>query len=311
MGVYYPYFRGKQYELVTIRESASLLTESEFVPIIEPVRESLRGLQRTLTELNETRCESIVILNPKVGDLIGRSREIQDCVAGFDCAGVGLIGDVRTSPRKLATLCKDHLREKKVTIVHAGIGDARILATQLGSHLGEIRHVFLEPKCGKLYRRHFKGADRALIRDGFDRKTNRDYPPYERFSELHLTFDDEGMDGFGDFLIVGDEYSETGGPAYAVAIHITAIDENKDEEMWVFHFKSDRVDTPKDPAGKFLEALQHLYNEVTKPNSPIKRTSAVDEFIRLHSSRHFPGLGYVKKLSMKHHLETLSGFLSA
>ena len=29
------------------------------------------------------------------------------------------------------------------------------------------------------------------------------------------------MDGFGDFLIVGDDYSDTGGPAYAVAIHLT------------------------------------------------------------------------------------------
>jgi hypothetical protein len=31
------------------------------------------------------------------------------------------------------------------------------------------------------------------------------------------------MDGFGDFLIVGDDYSESGGPAYAIAIHLTFI----------------------------------------------------------------------------------------
>ena len=46
MKMYFPYFRGKQYELVTIRETAELMAKSKFVPIIEPVKESLRGLER-------------------------------------------------------------------------------------------------------------------------------------------------------------------------------------------------------------------------------------------------------------------------
>jgi hypothetical protein len=39
-------------------------------------------------------------------------------------------------------------------------------------------------------------------------------------------------------------------------------------------------------------------------------TSAVKEFRDLHAKGHFPGLGYVKKLSMNHHIETLADFLS-
>jgi len=35
---------------------------------------------------------------------------------------------------------------------------------------------------------------------------------------------------------------------------------------------------------------------------------AVNEFRQLHANGHFPGLGYVKKLSMKHHIETLADF---
>ena len=39
--MYHPYFRGKQFELITIREMAPLLAKSNFVPIIEPVREAV------------------------------------------------------------------------------------------------------------------------------------------------------------------------------------------------------------------------------------------------------------------------------
>lgn len=46
--VYHPYFRGKQYELITVRETAPILAAAEFRPIIEPVRETLAGLQKAL-----------------------------------------------------------------------------------------------------------------------------------------------------------------------------------------------------------------------------------------------------------------------
>ena len=41
--MYYPYFRGKQYELISIRET---FASSGFVPIIEPVKESLGALEK-------------------------------------------------------------------------------------------------------------------------------------------------------------------------------------------------------------------------------------------------------------------------
>ena len=118
------------------------------------------------------------------------------------------------------------------------------------------------------------------------------------------------MDGFGDFLIVGDEYSETGGPAYAVAIHLTFIDPDQDDSMQIYHFKSERQDTPQDPAGKFGEALAEMMKTLDAPESKILETNAVKEFRALHKQRHFPGLGYVKKLSMGHHIETLADYFN-
>ncbi|MGP9635420.1 sce7725 family protein, partial [Halomonas sp. AOP43-A1-21] len=60
--MYYPYFRGKQFELITIREMSELLAEKSFVPVIEPVRESLNSLKKTLTAICDAGGHAIVIV---------------------------------------------------------------------------------------------------------------------------------------------------------------------------------------------------------------------------------------------------------
>lgn len=51
--MYYPYFRGKQFELLAIRDTANVMAEAGFTPIIEPVREALNGLERTLKTIKK------------------------------------------------------------------------------------------------------------------------------------------------------------------------------------------------------------------------------------------------------------------
>ena len=51
--MYHPYFRGKQYELITVRGLAPLLATAQFRPIIEPVKESLGSLQKALATIIE------------------------------------------------------------------------------------------------------------------------------------------------------------------------------------------------------------------------------------------------------------------
>lgn len=310
--MYYPYFRGKQYELITIRENADLLKEAGFVPIIEPVKESLSGLSKTLSSIVAADGEAVLIVNPFHGDHSENSQEIISLLQSeFQeianiAPGILLTEDVTIDN---VNALRESFGEKLPTLIHAGFTEARQLAEALGN-AAEMRHVFLEDNCGRLYRRHFKGTQRILLRDGFQKRTNREHPPVEFFSDLHVTYEEEGMQGFGDFLIVGNDYSESGGPAYAVAIHITFIDPDKDDEMHIHHFKSIRQDDPKDPAGKFAEALAEMVEEINKPDTKIHQTEAVVEFLDLHKRGHFPGLGYVKKLSMKHHIETLAAYLN-
>jgi hypothetical protein len=78
--------------------------------------------------------------------------------------------------------------------------------------------------------------------------------------------------------------------------------------MQIYHFKSKRTDTPKDPAGKFAEALAAMMKVLNDPKPKVHETDAVKEFRALHEQGHFPGLGYVKKLSMSHHIETMANY---
>lgn len=309
--MYFPYFRGKQYELITIRENAELLAEAEFVPIIEPVRGSLNGLQRTLQAVSDAGGRAIVIVNPFHGHFANGGDPLSDFLnAEFEDEGnispAILLKEQTTVGGALD--CYAQHEEADITLIHSGFTAGQALSNQLGAAVQDMRHVFLDEYSGRLYRRHFQAEERVLVRDGFQRRRNRDYPDVEFFSDLHITYAEEGMTGFGDFLTVGDEYSESGGPAYAVAIHLTFINPAADDAMYIYHFKSQRQDTPTDPAGKFGEALALMIDELDRPNCPVLETRAVMEFRELHERGHFPGLGYVKKLSMQHHIETLADF---
>lgn len=311
--MYHPYFRGKQFELITIREMAPLMAASGFVPIIEPVREALKGLERALTEICKAEGKAIVIVNPFHGDHAEDGGNITALLEngflreGGIMAGVLLRNDMDIDD---ALDCYEKHKAHSPTFIHAGFTEAKLLAERLSERLADTSHIFFEKHCHKLYRKHFKGAaKRVLLRDGFERRRNADHPAVELFSDLHLTYDEEDMDGFGDFLIVGDDYSEGGGPAYAVAIHVTFIAPDEDEVMFIYHFVSTTKDTPTDPAGKFAQALDKLIEKLDGGSSHLFESSAIKEFRELHKKGHFPGLGTVKKLSMNHHIETLANFL--
>lgn len=309
--MYHPYFRGKQYELITVKEMADVLAKASFHPIIEPVRESLGALRRALDAVVDADGSAIVIVNPHHGDFAHGGDPVSDLLKETYLDMSNISAGILLKPKMTtdeAMECFDAHNGHNPVFIHAGFSDAKGLAANLGEPTNKQRHIFLDDYSGKLYQRHFKGAHRVLVKDGFEKKRNADYDLVQHFSDLHATYTDEGMDGFGDFLIVGDDFSEAGGPAYAVAIHLTFIDSEQDDSMQIYHFVSDSKDTPKDPAGKFAEALTKMITELDAPGSKVVESSAVKEFRELHIKGHFPGLGYVKKLSMNHHIETLAAY---
>jgi hypothetical protein len=310
--VYFPYFRGKQYELLTIRENVQRMG-TYITPIIEPVKQSHSALKRALEALIEQNVRFIVVGNPNCGDFAGGNsplidEEIRETLDDYGNWSLGCIVDESCAPDDIRANTASHT---DVTIIHNGYERGSTLARILRNVPGISGHIFIENACSRLYRHHFPDGQRVLIRDGFIQRKNREYPPVEHFSDLHVTYRDEGMDGFGDFLIVGNEYSDTGGPAYAVAIHLTTINRAEDNDMFIKHYVSDRSATPTDPAGKFAEALNKLVADVNRRRTQIFRSDAVEKYLQLHSEGHYPGLGFVKKLSMQHHIELLFDFMQS
>jgi hypothetical protein len=311
--MYHPFFRGKQYELISIRDNASRMASVGFVPIIEPVKTQLTGLDRALREVCQAGGETIVIVNPGYGDHSDDGGDISNLLEErfLDRRGVsaGILLGNHTSTRTAMRLLESH-RDHPLALIHAGFLRPSELSSQIEDEFDSVRHVFVERHCPRTYRQYFEVGTKILVRDGFTRRNNRDYPDVERFSDLHVTYAAEGADGFGDFLIVGDSYSESGGPAYAIAIHLTFLDPDDNDAMYIYHFKSVRHDTPTDPAGKFAEALASMMRTLDRRRSKVLETSAVREFRSLHRRGHYPGLGMVKKLSMNHHIETLAHYFS-
>lgn len=308
--MYYPYFRGKQYDLITIRECASIMSVQGFVPIIEPVKEALNGLIRAIDSVCDAGGSISLIVNPQYGDLSEDPSSLIELLGDKyeDSANViaGVLLTDETDVHQVVNILESVGQRKKL-FIHAGFTDPRGLLNLLPVN-DDSAHVFLDGHNGRLYQRNFSDFEKIVVKNGFEKRANRLHPAVEFFSDLHVTFEDDGAEGFGDFLIAGDEYSEGGGPAYAVAIHLTFVDDEQDDGMYIHHFKSDRFETPTDPAGKFAEALSKLVIEAQRPGTKVLRTRAVDEFIELHGRGHFPGLGYVKKLSMQHHIEVMADY---
>lgn len=308
--IYYPYFRGKQFELILLREQTSFLSRMKIIPILEPVRKNMSGLERVVDNFKKHNTHLILIINPKEGDLKENNKSITNKINeysdGYEQLYLGYIIDLNTDMGTIEAFF-DCNKNKNIVLLHDSYDKPKELADMLQKYKNIKKHIFLKDKV--LYRRYFnqKNIDRVLIYNGFTRNRNKDYPEREFFSELHLTYSELGLNGFGDFLIVGEDYLETGGPAYAVAIHLTCLD--NDNVMYVRHFISDSNEGPENPAGKFLEALNKMIKECDDDETFFKG-SAYDEFKNLQKQQHFPGLGYVKKLSMQHHIELVANFLS-
>jgi len=302
--MYFPYFRGRQYELLALKELAKAGLLSKFViPVIEPVKSS-STLNGTLAEFNNAAAPVVLILNPIVGDLIGN-----------DSAILPLYSYLTNSPKSIPAIIINSHAENSVKLLELNGFSKNSILTVFDNRdsLSIYENIFDNaiPKYTlfpdeRQIRRTVK-QNKVMFEDKFRKKDrNADYPPDEFFSEDHLYFSEEGYVGFGDYSIIGNEYIESGFAPYAVAIHIVYFDD--ESNLRVRHFVSDSNEDISDVAGKFYEALLKLaewyYNGQER-----QLTTGLQILLNHYENRTYPGLGTLKKLSIMHHLELMGKFL--
>ncbi len=307
--MYFPYLRGKQFELIALKELSSLLAKSrdKVSPIIEPVKDS-STLKTTIHELAVKNINFNVVINPKVGDMQKDSSDILTMLgkglAGYTNFQVAVIMNEKENHKALISLLGKHITKSKIelTLIHnsedVNIGE---LINEYNAVTPVKFNIVNQSRTGRRYYRNFKNKTVVVLEDCFNAQLrNVDYKSVAEspFTEEHLYYKEDGFAGFSDFLTIGDIYSESGFLPYAVAIHLSYVDSSK--KIKVKHFVSDSNDDTSDIAGKFEEALGHL---ISWCDTKKFKTQAIEQFREMSKSGHFPGLGTIKKLSIMNHIE--------
>jgi hypothetical protein len=306
--MYLPYLRGKQYELLALRELCTLpLDNTKISPIVEPLK-NLKSIETALVALNRIGIEMQLIVNPEHGDLKGNGTAVLDFIDRLHEIGVQnviptyLISSERDFAYFQLTATDRGYLNSGYSLVHlnqissVAALKALVNATSIKFNVIHVTHQMS-------LKRGFVGGV-ALLSDPFNKqKKNADYLQVqsEFFSSDYLYYLEEGFIGFSDYLTIGSDYVEGGMLPYAVSIHLT-YRENVSGEIWIKHFTSDSNEDYSDTPGKFGEALDKLIDFINVENL---HTIACEQFRDYHSRGAFPGLGVVKKLSIMHHIQLI------
>lgn len=306
--MYFPYLRGRQFELIAVRE---LLDKKvigiKLIPIIEPVKLT-STLVKTLQQYTESKYKIAIVMNPEVGEFVSKVKEKkkeQDKVV--DQLYKQLESEYIIKAYLMKKKTPAHLSQKNDIDKFMIINPKRDCLDDFIKVYDTQEPAFTLLPDDRTFSRKAPNS-KVLFMDRFEKAArNSDYCKNEDefFSEDHLYYSTEGFKGFSDYSVVGAEYNESGFAPLAVAIHIVYFDKNK--ALRIRHFVSDSNDDINDPAGKFGEAVRKLVDWVKETNQI--KTEGLKGFIECYNTGKYPGLGTVKKYSIMHHLELMSKYL--
>ncbi len=311
--MYYPYLRGKQFELIALRELSNFMSvnRDKISPIIEPVKDS-STLKNAIKSFRENNINFTLIINPQVGDLIKNSNKIFEIIkselSNYNNYQVGIIFEKSVDLNLLIEdISNANIHPQGFTLIHNTVIELEMLIS-IKNRCEVLFPItnnvinFDKTNSNRRYNRSFSSDTLISLADYFSSQVkNSDYLNLESvFTEEHLYYKQEGYKGFGDFLTIGDNYSESGFMPYAVAIHISYAESNG--KINIKHFVSDSNGDTSDIGGKFAEANDKL---VVWCDSIGIKTTAIKQFKELKETGHFPGLGVIKKLSIINHIELM------
>ncbi|SMP39766.1 hypothetical protein SAMN06298221_101286 [Sphaerochaeta associata] len=313
--MYFPYIRGRQFDLLALRDLVEKnLLHDHIVPIIEPVSLS-STLVSTITQFNARKHPLAIIRNPEVGSFseefgafdgaTGNVSRKQDFAAEmlqpFMLQALIMNNDL---PGVLSAVTESGIEKQDLVVV---LNDRDMLKPYQSLFAPDAPRFTVIPDEG-VFRRNIT-TNKVLLTDSFQRQErNADYSQKEDefFSDAHLYYRSEGYVGFADYSIIGDSYNAAGFAPYAVAIHIVypAIDKS----LRVRHFVSDSNQDINNPAQKFYQALKKMV-EWYENERVVPLTLGLKILLDHYQAQTYPGLGSLKKLTIMHHLELMEKLL--
>lgn len=309
--VYYPYLRGRQFELLAIRELVEQKKIAEHVvPIIEPLKLNAT-LAKTLEQLAVADKKFAIVRNPEYGYFLqqlimsdqgdGAAEKVRDALQRPECIMAQLMSasadtdtmlyDMRDHEHMAINTKRDDMKQFNSLLETIGAPDYTLIPDDRA-----FRRKVTKGKI--LFQDHFRAAKRNV--DYIDRQD-------EFFTDDHLYAADEGYSGMADYSIVGSAYNTAGFAPVAVAIHI--VYPREDLTLYVRHFVSDSNEGIEDPGGKFGEAVTHLAEWYDSKYPKAYDTQGLRALLQCQAEKKFPGLGTVKKFSIMHHLELMERIL--
>lgn len=305
--MYYPYLRGKQFELLALRDFADYYGKTTLVsPIIEPVKTSFNSMKIAIRKMQEKCIHFYLILNPQCGEVQNEPTLILDALSTelADTVSWTPAFIVQNNYTTIADLIEKYNFERSMLICKDGVqsDDEAFDCFVKQPHFSK---VVINSSFNSLRRKLRRLGVRDIIRldDSFKPlQRNSDYVniPEELFSDAYRYYDEEGYSGISDYTILPSTFIDGGRLPYAIAIHMTY--EKTEDQIFVRHFVSDTNDDDSNIQGKFGEAAEkavRFFREQELSNN------AIAELTQLYEERRYPGLGIIKKISIKNHIELM------
>lgn len=308
---YLPYLRGKQAELLALREFAQQMPQDllPFVmPVIEPVKKETSTLERTAQVMREKGMRFAVVMNPATGDFEKAGGDFFDGLSEDLKAGVGdgwlpayVCGE------GTAAAVQDRLRPGALLVFQGRIDAKPAESLACDSRVEWILDGTDRSRGFQRFLMTLK-ATKQIVRlsDCFmEQPRNADYEktPDELFTEDPWYLKEDEVSGVADYTALPKLFRAGGLLPYAVAIHMTY---RQEKAVRIHHFVSDSNWDQSNPAGKFLEAAKKAAAFYAGHRD---LTQAVMEMLAAYSEERYPGLGTIKRWSIKNHLELMARIL--
>ena len=298
---YYPYLRGRQNELIALRELATKkLLSGNIIPIVEPLTVSSTFLS-TLKAFRDNNLKLAVIMNPEYGSFF-QDNDKEDIKKEI----INLLNDEDL-------VIKAYIMENDLDLSNKDIHNLLIVNKKHDS-FDDIFKIFKDGNYplitlipdDRLFKRKLNSDNKVLLEDCFNKQArNSDYEnEIDEFFSDGLQLSDDGYDGFSDYSIVGKEYVESGFAPSTVVIHLVYY---KDDDLRIHHFTSANNDNVNDVAGMYGKSVEKLYNWNLK--NDVYETEGLKNFLDSYIEQKYPGLGVVKRWSIMHHLQLIDYLL--